>query len=213
MCSAVHFDLCLASFSKIVRYQIIHPRHGTEECNICSKHKAALKLWKQKGDRHKIRFSAYLIIIFFNKILAEDEETAFGEHIRANADIRSSYHNLVDNLPQKQAVVVGDFKENVKLPWRLRQRDSEFYENQQVSVLTFVVFANATGKTRKVVVTFVSKVLNHDALFLRDCYFKLSTLELLRVCRFFFFFTFFLMILPKAFISSQIMDNHFEMQV
>jgi hypothetical protein len=35
--------MSLATFSKIVRYKIIHPRHGTDECNICSKYKAKMK--------------------------------------------------------------------------------------------------------------------------------------------------------------------------
>jgi hypothetical protein len=110
------------------------------------------------------------------------QKEAYDEHLQWNKEVREKFHNLKENLPLKQALIVGDFKENVKIPMRLRNRNASFYQNQQVSVLTFVVFTNSDGKTRKVVVTFVSKVLNHDALCLRDCMYKLSTMKILRVC-------------------------------
>jgi hypothetical protein len=113
--------------------------------------------------------------------LAAAQLEVYDEHVRCNNEIRTHYHDLIDNLPLKTTMMVRDFKENIRVSLRLDQGVSSFYTNEQVSVLTFVVSVNANGKTRKVVVTFVSKILNHDALSLRDCLYKLSNMHFLRV--------------------------------
>jgi hypothetical protein len=82
---------------------------------------------------------------------------------------RRGFSNLFNSLGKDEAIIIVDFKENLKLPISSREVSRNFYCRQQISILTFLLIWN--DGTKKVFdhYTFASEVLNHDHLFIRDC--------------------------------------------
>jgi hypothetical protein len=121
-----------------------------------------------------------LFCVVFNP--GQQERLAYEEHLKTNLETYGKYKDLV-------VVSVSDFGANLKVPKRLNQRNKDYYSNKQLSILTCVCFINCSDTVRKIVVTFLSPVLNHDSLFLRDCFWKLSAMQMLKECSSLHFFS------------------------
>ena len=102
------------------------------------------------------------------------ERQFYENHISGKNAQRDSFNREVSDLGKqidgKKAIVILDYKENLKLNVGPVQQGRDYYEQTQRSLLGFVVLLNdGNGVVKKIFVNFVSQVLSKDGLFSSDC--------------------------------------------
>ena len=84
---------------------------------------------------------------------------------------RRSFNNQRVNLQQDEIMIICDFKENIKLGGGPKEINQDFYHRSQCSVFgCAVIYVDPELKKPKVIYTdYLSDVLSHDGVFVRDC--------------------------------------------
>lgn len=74
-----------------------------------------------------------------------------------------------NNLKEGECIILMDFKENLRLGGSAREVGKVFFHKSQVLLLGSVIYFRQNNRIVTKYVNFVSNVLNHDALFVKDC--------------------------------------------
>jgi hypothetical protein len=82
---------------------------------------------------------------------------------------RASFRSQCENLGENEAVLLFDFKENIKLGGGPIEVGQNFYSREQISMFTICVIYNENGRRHHTYIDFFSKILSHDSLFVIDC--------------------------------------------
>ncbi|KAA6372584.1 MAG: hypothetical protein EZS28_031888 [Streblomastix strix] len=91
-------------------------------------------------------------------------------HIRAASHQRQLLHHSICELQPNSAVLIGDYKQNIKLEMRREEEGKFFFEKVPVSVLSFVAhIRRCDGSRIKRVFTVFSRVLNKSAQVVKKC--------------------------------------------
>ncbi|KAA6372953.1 MAG: hypothetical protein EZS28_031520, partial [Streblomastix strix] len=135
--------------------EIIRPKNRTDLCSFC--HGAEQILNRMKRDRLK----------FIDLTQIEKEYlTLWKLHNDEAQHQRYCMSQDLFNLQPNSCVVIADFKENIHIDMSTEQESQEFYHQQPITCLSFVVHVQTGDNKRlKRVYTIISKCLNHTSQF------------------------------------------------
>ena len=172
-------DLSESSFRKYLPKEIKVAKKSTDLCPICEEGKKAEKRLNQ---------GSYLFSENEWKILNEEKElyTTHKEYVKKQ---RGSFEEQIKKLKIGEAVILFDFKENIKLGGGPREVSKIFYEKSQRTILgTCLIFKQKNKKneveTKFNYIDFVSEDLTHDAFFVKRCLEKLFSMPIFQNNRF-----------------------------
>ena len=159
-------DIPESTFRKYMPKEIKDARRDTDACVICHRGKEL----EQKLNTIEKRFSKTGDESLLKEIDTMKEEISLIEDHRAlEKKIRTIYNHQKASLKNGEALVVMDFKENMKLGRGCVETSRAFYDTPQRSVFTIALYSKKEGKTKLIYFTFVSKCLKHDTEFAFDC--------------------------------------------
>lgn len=142
------------SFLRKIPKNVKKAKKKTDLCELClSTH--AIEQKKTRGDQ-----------------LTPDEEDTMkvGAFHKANAlKQRLSFKKNVQELKEGQAVIVFDFKQNIKLGGSPEEVSQDYYHTSSINYISFFV----KTPTKGIFFDFSSEVLAKDAYFVRGCLRKL----------------------------------------
>ena len=165
-----HFYLSRKSFDKYTPKEVKKCKRDTDKCIICA-------------EGIKLRQSVTQLETIACRSLDQDQELAkalkdlkaIDEHIVLQQEIRSVFKEQKRELPVGAAIIVMDFKENMKLGKAAVETSRNFYDTPQRSVFTIAVYTRE-NESRVVeddllltYFTFVSETLKHDTRFVFEC--------------------------------------------
>ncbi|KAA6359166.1 MAG: hypothetical protein EZS28_045307, partial [Streblomastix strix] len=129
------------------------PKNRTDLCKIC--YTAQLLVQKLKSQGKTIDDATPI-----QRQLLQEWVT----HRKAASIQRGKMHSDIFNLQPQEAVVIADYKENIKLPQRRQQIGKEYFGQLPVSCLSFVCHIRPKeGRSFKRVFTLFSKCMTHTS--------------------------------------------------
>ena len=157
-----NYTISISTFRRYTPEWYKKPLKETDKCNICEKGKK-IERWKQSGKKMTNKKNIFL--------------EYFGIHKEINESQKKYLNSLKENLQYNECICIADFKENIKINIGPVELSSDFYERSQRTLFNVTVYFNDNGKLKHKFINFVSEILSHDTLFVKDCFSKLLTLE------------------------------------
>jgi hypothetical protein len=87
------------------------------------------------------------------------------QHRKRAAGQRSAFEVQKKSLECDEVIILGDFKENIRLPLMRDSVGRDYFSSAPVTVLTFVVYLRLDGTVCKRVFTILSRCVTHNAAF------------------------------------------------
>ena len=142
---------------------IVHTQNRTDLCTVCYIHEEFMKKMRRKEEKH---------------LSPTDQEIKFAslfqEHVKQHQLQRSRMRDDLAHLTVKQALILMDYKENIKIPILKNQPGREWYNKKQVTCLSFLVYKKLPDESfSKHVCTYFSQCLSHTGAFSLMCLEKL----------------------------------------
>jgi hypothetical protein len=141
----------------------------TDLCPICENGKKNEQCWKILQQKiNKDQFKP----INISKLKEEIEFTKY--HKKFVEIQRACFHAEIYNLKSQHAILLVDFKENLKLGGSPNELNQDFYNKKNCSVLgTCLIYKDEKNQIKKEYKDFFSDILSHDGLFVKDCLHRL----------------------------------------
>jgi hypothetical protein len=162
-----------STFAKLQPFNVRRAKRKTDMCEICQKGKEATQQLVEAAERESKR-------VRLNNPAAPDTDNSDLEAARENVRLyhvhqqvaqfqREHYDTSRKQLKDGQALILMDFKENLKLGSGPVEVGQDFYQKTQVTCLGFAVHI---GHTNKPCTTHyfdvLSYCLSHDGLFVHE---------------------------------------------
>ena len=182
--------ISLSTLRKNTPIQYKRARKQTDLCEYCEMEPTLTKRLKHiqqqehesKDENEKKMFNMHIGTI-------NDTLSFINHHKQIATQQRLTFQNQRKTLSLSQCIILFDFKENIKVGEGPRETGRDFYGKSQRSVLGFVVYFKQNGEIKQRFYHFVSEILSHDGLFVRDCINQLLDLEFFRRFNEIFFWT------------------------
>ena len=165
-----------SSFYKYKPEQIKKAQRQTDMCPICTKGKEVqASLQRSRQNFSNVPEGEQAAAEEDIKAL-EEQDRLIGLHRQLKTTIRATYNAQKMNLKVGQAMIIMDFKENMKLGRGRVQTSRDFYNTPHRSVFTIAVYTRRglsedIEEDRQIrYFTFVSDCLAHDTQFVFDCF-------------------------------------------
>jgi hypothetical protein len=99
------------------------------------------------------------------------EEISFGRCHKTFVNIQKDcFHAEIFNLKSQHGILLIDFKENLKLGGSPNELNQDFYNRKNCSVLGIcLIYKDNNNQIKKEYKDFLSDILSHDGLYIRDC--------------------------------------------
>ena len=98
-----------------------------------------------------------------------EKNISYTEHKKFKDHQRNQFKQQKLALQEGECLIVMDFKENLQLGGSAREIGQIFYSKTQISLLGSVIYFIDQGTLKKKHVNFLSKLLSHDGVFVKDC--------------------------------------------
>jgi hypothetical protein len=142
-------------------------RKESDLCELCERGKLA----KQRLQRMQNNVTRGIPCKAEDMVVLQRSVQLYEEHKRHANEQRELYRKHLKDPSEGTLVLVADFKEKIKLGGGPRERGQTFFSKSARSVLGITVVYK-DKKTKEIVkrnINFVSKCLNNDGLFVREC--------------------------------------------
>lgn len=154
------------TFYKLIPSNFIMSKKETDKCNICTSFK---NLQKKEEDFRKNG------LIIPNKL--KEEIKSIKNHKKFQVHQKNQYNQDVKDLKENDAILILDFKENIKVGGGPVETSQSFYDRTPVSILGFALVTKPNNKINYEYHDFLSEILSHDSLFAGECLIKLLNSE------------------------------------
>lgn len=146
------------TFYNLIPSNFIKSKKETDKCNICNPLK---KLQKKEDDYRKDG------LVVPEKLKSEIK--VIKNHKKFQEHQKNQYDKDVNDLKQDDAIIVLDFKENIKVGGGPIETSQCFYDKTPVSVLGFALITKKDNIVNYEYHDFLSEILSHDSLFAGEC--------------------------------------------
>ena len=150
------------SYCTFAKLQPVHVRLGKRKTDLCSLCENGKELEAQLNKKRKKSLS----LSETEATEVKENEEIFQVHRHAKDEQNAAFQRKLDTLEAGEAVIVMDFKENLRINKGPKETGSNFFHSTQVTVLGSVVYVRGNdGKTKKQHINILSYDLSHDSHF------------------------------------------------
>lgn len=169
-----HMKVSLTKFRKLKPKWIKKARKRSDLCEICQKGKYIGK--KLKGSFHSACVDCDLVTCDISSQLTDQNRQfyesqtqrlkLYKDHQELVQHQRKSYKQQISDLLVDEAIIVMDFKENIKLQQSNEQIGKDFFNQPQRTLFgVALIYKDASGDIKKHFYDIFSKCLNHNSFF------------------------------------------------
>lgn len=160
-----------STFRKYMPIEMKEARRETDLCQICAEGEV------KEGELNKLLSLGRRTPIQQQRITKLREELELiNKHRTLEKTVREIYNKQKETLQIGDAIIVMDFKENMKLGRCASETSRHFYDTPQRSVFTIAVYTRRRERgvepkddLKLTYFTFISECLKHDTEFVFDC--------------------------------------------
>jgi hypothetical protein len=163
-----------SSFFKNIPKEYKKAKKRTDLCPICENGKKNEQCLKNL--QKKISLNNFIPINIDN---LKNEIECTKIHKKFVEIQRACFHAEIYNIKSQQAILLIDFKENLKLGGSPNELNQDFYYKKNCSVLGMcLIYKDENNQIKKEYKDYFSDILSHDGLFIIDCLHKLFSLDI-----------------------------------
>jgi len=171
-------NLSESSFRKYLPKEIKVAKKATDLCPIC-----------EEGKKAEKRLNGRFLFSEEEWKILNEKKQIYATHKDYVKKQRASFEAQIKELKIGEAVVLYDFKENIKLGGGPREVSQTFYTKSQRTILGMCLIFKQENEKNEVetkfnYIDFVSEDLTHDAFFVKRCLEKLFSMPIFQNNRF-----------------------------